>query len=71
MTKSKKPKRSKKITKIFTDRVKTNIELLQEDEDEITRLERDGHTYHCACRIVWGDGQCECKQVEKIEEYII
>lgn len=19
-----------------------------------------GHTYHCACRMVWGDGVCEC-----------
>ena len=20
-----------------------------------------GHTHHCACRLVWGDGECECK----------
>ena len=19
-----------------------------------------GHTHHCACRLVWGDGECEC-----------
>ncbi len=32
------------------------------DFDEIERLEKDGHTYHCARRIVWGDGQCECRK---------
>ena len=20
-----------------------------------------GHTHHCACRQIWGDGECECK----------
>ena len=29
----------------------------------ITKLERDGHHYHCACRMVWGDGICECLNV--------
>ena len=24
------------------------------------KLQRDGHTLHCACRIVWGDGICTC-----------
>ncbi len=32
------------------------------DHDEIERLQKDGHTYHCACRIVWGDGECECRK---------
>jgi hypothetical protein len=27
---------------------------------EIDRLERQGHTYHCAARIVFCDGECEC-----------
>ena len=26
----------------------------------IVRME-EKHTYHCACRFVWGDGQCECE----------
>lgn len=69
--KNKKPKlrRSKKITKIFTDRVSKVLKELEDDEIEIKRLERGGHSYHCACRIVWGDGQCECKRGEKIESY--
>lgn len=28
--------------------------------DDIADLERQGHTYHCAARQVWGDGECEC-----------
>ena len=68
-TKKNKPRQNKKLTKILTDRVKTNVDLMREDRIEIARLERDGHTYRCACRIVWGDGQCECKQVEKSESY--
>jgi len=27
---------------------------------EIERLRREGHPRHCACRQVWGDGECEC-----------
>ena len=29
---------------------------------EIVRLEGEGHTNHCGCRQVWGDGQCECQK---------
>jgi len=29
---------------------------------EIVRLEQEGHTNHCGCRQVWGDGQCECQK---------
>lgn len=35
-------------------------------EDEllaVAALIRDGHTEHCAARIVMGDGECECKDV--------
>ena len=39
----------------------------KEDEEEIKRLEDEGHTYHCSCRLVWGDGQCECENVEIIK----
>jgi len=27
---------------------------------EIEELQKQGHPHHCACRQVWGDGQCEC-----------
>ena len=30
------------------------------DRERIKKLEKEGHTYHCACRQVWGDGECEC-----------
>lgn len=62
----KKKRRNKKLTKILTDRVS---KVMNEDAEEIARLERDGHSYHCACRLVWGDGECECKKGEKVESY--
>ena len=31
----------------------------------IDELETKGHSPHCACRIVWGDGECTCS-MEKI-----
>ncbi|KKN31170.1 hypothetical protein LCGC14_0826790 [marine sediment metagenome] len=27
---------------------------------EIEALQKAGHTFHCACRIQTGDGECEC-----------
>lgn len=30
---------------------------------EIDSFIDDGHTDHCAKRLVWGDGACECGQV--------
>ena len=27
---------------------------------ERRRLTDQGHTFHCACRQIWGDGECEC-----------
>ena len=30
------------------------------DQKKIEKIRKDGHTYHCACRQVWGDGECEC-----------
>ena len=31
-----------------------NIEIIKEK----------GHSHHCACRQVWGDGECECDLYE-------
>ena len=28
--------------------------------EAINRLVSIGHTRHCACRQIWGDGECEC-----------
>ena len=33
--------------------------------DIITAFQNAGHTYHCSCRLVWGDGECECQGREK------
>lgn len=30
------------------------------DQGDISMLEKNGHTPHCARRIIWGDGDCEC-----------
>lgn len=29
-------------------------------EEEILKLQKEGHTFHCAMRILTGDGECEC-----------
>lgn len=28
--------------------------------ERIDKLMDQGHSHHCACRQVWGDGECEC-----------
>ena len=47
----------------------TNWGEWQEEEadnlEEITRLEKAGYPRHCACRQVWGDGECECDLYEQ------
>jgi hypothetical protein len=34
------------------------------DTTRINSLQKDGHTYHCANRIVYGDGECECDLIK-------
>ena len=31
-------------------------------DKEIEKLQKDGHTFHCAMRILTGDGECECNK---------
>jgi len=41
----------------------------EEDERENARilsLQKEGHTFHCACRQVMGDGECECNKKDFI-----
>lgn len=33
----------------------------KEELSRVDTLAADGHTRHCACRIVWGDGECTCR----------
>lgn len=32
------------------------------ENQAIMKLIKQGHTHHCACRIHWGDGECECSK---------
>jgi hypothetical protein len=34
----------------------------QKDCELIHGYQKDGHTHNCACRLVWGDGECECNK---------
>ena len=36
----------------------------QENEQIDTHI-KNGHSHHCACRQVWGDGECECELYKK------
>lgn len=29
-------------------------------DEEVLNLQKEGHTFHCAMRILTGDGECEC-----------
>lgn len=37
----------------------------QDDLKQIKEIEKQGHPHHCACRQVWGDGECECDLYKK------
>lgn len=37
----------------------------ERDAKEIDALIAKGHGRHCACRIVWGDGECTCGLSER------
>ena len=47
------------------DENKPNFFGMDEYSDEIEILIDEGHTDHCAKRIVWCDGECECNRKEK------
>ena len=56
---------SNRVKKLLSEEIES-AELI-DDKREIDRLVKAGHTYNCACRIVWGDGECECHQVDIIK----
>jgi len=35
----------------------TDTEQFKEDSENIGKNMEKGHAYHCACRLVWGDGE--------------
>lgn len=51
----------------------TNAELWKmEHADDlkcIDALVAQGHTRHCACRQVWGDGECSCELEKAYDPY--
>jgi len=36
------------------------------DNDAVLNLQKSGHTFHCAMRIITGDGECECNKKDFI-----
>lgn len=42
------------------------VQQNERDFQELSKLHSQGHTLHCARRIVWGDGECECSMREKM-----
>lgn len=34
--------------------------------EEIENLQKEGHTFHCAMRILCGDGECECGKTSTV-----
>jgi len=40
-----------------------------EDIDRIDALVSQGHTRHCACRQIWGDGGCSCELEKHYDPY--
>lgn len=36
------------------------------EHHRVVELTKQGHTFHCACRIVTGDGECECNKTDII-----
>lgn len=55
-----KKKKNKKLALLLAKR--TN-DIMREGAEEIARMEQEGHTYHCACKIVWGNSECcECHE---------
>jgi len=39
-------------------------------DNEILVLQKEGHTFHCAMRILCGDGECECNKKDFIPGFI-
>ena len=40
--------------------------MCEPTKDEILSLQKKGHTFHCAVRILCGDGECECNKENNI-----
>ena len=38
------------------------VDTDEEDDKKIKLLVKEGHTRHCACRKIWGDGECSCNK---------
>jgi len=47
------------------DKIKQFETMHKEDLAEIEHFQAKGHSRHCACRMIWGDGECECDLYNK------
>lgn len=36
--------------------------MVELSKDKVFVLQKEGHTFHCAMRILYGDGKCECSR---------
>ena len=50
----------KQIREFLSATFAAEYEEFKEDYERIDKLIDDGHPEHCACRQIWGDGECEC-----------
>lgn len=46
--------------------VQANPEPEMPTDKEILKLQKEGHTFHCAMQILSGDGECECNKTDHI-----
>ena len=40
------------------------------DDIDILRLQKEGHSYHCAMQMLRGDGECCCGQADNRHEFM-
>ena len=48
-----------RLASLEQERISDEVERA-EDSKKIDEIIAKGHPHHCACRQVWGDGECEC-----------
>jgi len=40
--------------------------MCEPTKEDVLKLQKEGHTFHCAMRILTGDGECECNKTDLI-----
>lgn len=47
--------------RINEEKIKDWLKETEAERKKIDDLIKSGHSHHCACRIIWGDGICTCR----------